>query len=83
MYLKNCIKKRLIPFINSTHHSDGNYVFWPDLAGLHYEKTVVDYLNEEKVNFVQKCENPPNIPEARPIEDFWGIIKGEVYKNNW
>jgi len=58
-------------------------VFWPDLASSHYAKSVVNYLNEEKVNFVQKFENPPNIPEARPIEDFWGIIKGEVYKNNW
>jgi hypothetical protein len=34
VYLKNCIKKRLIPFINA-HHSDGNYVFWPDLASSH------------------------------------------------
>ena len=69
MYLKNCIKKRLIPFINA-HHSDGNYVFWPDLASSHYVKSVVIYLNEEKVNFIQKFENPQNIPEARPIEDF-------------
>jgi len=82
VYLKYCIKQRLITFINA-HHSDGNYVFWHDLASSHYAKTVVDYLNEEKVNFVQKCENSPNISEARPIEDFWGIIKGEVYKNNW
>ena len=21
--------------------------------------------------------------ECRPIEDFWSILKGEVYKNNW
>ena len=69
VYLKNCIKKRLIPFINA-HHSDGNYVFWPDLASSHYAKSVVNYLNEEKVNFVQKFENAQNIPEARPIEDF-------------
>ena len=82
VYLKSCIQRRLIPFINA-HHSDGNYVFWPDLASAHYAKTVVDYLNEKKVKFVQKSENPPNVPEARPIEDFWGLIKGEVYKNNW
>ena len=35
------------------------------------------------VNFVQNFENPLNIPETRPIEKFWGLIKGEVYKNNW
>ena len=24
-----------------------------------------------KVNFVKKSENPPNVPECRPIENFW------------
>ena len=23
------------------------------------------------------------MPELRPIEDFWGILKGKVYENNW
>ncbi len=30
-----------------------------------------------------KSENPPNLPECRPIENFWGILKGKVYANNW
>ena len=30
-----------------------------------------------------KSENPPNVPEARPIEDFWSILKGLVYEGNW
>ena len=37
IYLEECIKKRLIPFIKE-HHSDGKYVFWPDLAFTHYLK---------------------------------------------
>ena len=32
---------------------------------------------------MERDDNPPNLPEARPIEDFWGILKGLVYKNNW
>ena len=26
---------------------------------------------------------PTKFHKARPIEDFWSILKGEVYKNNW
>ena len=25
----------------------------------------------------------PNVPEIRPIENCWSILKGMVYKNNW
>ena len=31
----------------------------------------------------KKSQNPANVPEARPIEDFWSILKGEVYKGGW
>ena len=82
IYLNNCIKERLMPFINE-HHSDGQYLFWPDLASSHYAKTVIKYLREEKVHFVERNDNPPNLPECRPIENFWSILKGHVYKNNW
>ena len=44
---------------------------------------MIDFLNEKNVNFVAKTENPPNVPECRVIEDFWSILKGEVYKHNW
>ena len=42
------IKREVIPFIER-HHSDGNYKFWPDLASSHYAKTVIDYLNDQKI----------------------------------
>ena len=82
VYLEEMIKKRLIPFIEK-HHSDGQYIFWPDLASSHYAKKVVEYMREKNVNFVQKEDNPANVPECCPIEDFWGILKVHVYKNNW
>lgn len=40
-------------------------------------------MNEKKVHFVERFENPPNLPECRPIENFWSILKGLVYKDNW
>ena len=81
-YLEQCIKKRLVPFIEE-HHSDGEYVFWPDLVSSHYANAVINYLNEKNIIFVSKKDNPPNVPECRPIEDFWSIIKGKVYEHNW
>ena len=32
---------------------------------------------------VDKVDNPANLPEVRPIEDFWSILKAKVYENNW
>ena len=32
---------------------------------------------------VLKSENPPNTPKIRGTEDFWSLIKGEVYKDDW
>ena len=81
-YLNECIVKRLIPFIEE-HHRDGEYLFWPDLASSHYAKTVISYFEAKKLNFVEKEDNPPNVPECRPIEDFWSILKGMVYEGNW
>ena len=79
IYLNTCIKPKLIPFIKK--HKD--YVFWPDLASSHYAKSVIEYFNENNICYVPKIENPANVPESRPIEDFWGDLKREVYKKNW
>lgn len=82
IYLKECIIKRLTPFIQK-YHSDGNYVFWPDLASSHYAKSVLSHLREKNINFVEKADNPPCVPELRPIENFWSILKGLVYADGW
>ena len=65
----DCIIKRLIPFVNE-HYSDGNYLFWPDLASLHYARSVTNYLDEKSIHFVTKVDNLACVPELRPIEDF-------------
>ena len=27
--------------------------------------------------------NPPCVPQLRPIEHFWGVLKQKVYHRNW
>ena len=76
------LRKHLVPLINE-HHKNGNYLFWPDLASSHYADDVIRYLEANNINFVPKERNPPAVPEARPIEDFWGELKRLVYEGNW
>jgi len=82
IYADECIRRRLLPFIRS-NHSDNNYQFWPDLASSHYASSVQDFLRENNVNFVNKDDNPANLPEVRPIENFWSLLKAKVYEDGW
>lgn len=75
LYLKDCVKKRLMPFIKNKQ-----VLFWPDMATSHYAKIVTDYFEKEKVDFVKKVDNAPNVPQARPIERFWAYIKQQYSK---
>jgi hypothetical protein len=59
--LKKFIKK---------YHKDGNIVFWPDLASAHYARLTTAFLEKNNIPYIQKENNPPNVPQLRPIEDF-------------
>jgi hypothetical protein len=82
VYRDECLDPYLLPFIKKYHRND-QYVFWPDQASAHYAKEVKDWLNSKNIEFVPKYLNPANAPKTRPIEDFWGILKGKVYAKNW
>lgn len=82
VYADECVAQRLYPFL-SEHHSDGNYLFWPDLASAHYAQYTLNRFEELGIHLVPKEKNPPNVPQLRPIEDFWGMLKQEVYRHNW
>lgn len=74
IYLEECLKKRLIPFILKYHEIE-DIIFWPDLATCHYAGVVTSFLAAKNIDFVSKKENPPNVPEARGIEKFWAECK--------
>lgn len=52
-------------------------------------QTTEKKLHEKKFSnnfilpFVPKYANPPNVPKARPIEDFWGLLCQKVYEHGW
>ena len=69
VYRDSCSAPRLLLFIKK-NHSDRNYIFWPDQAGCHYAGHSLDFLCNNLIHLVDKGDNPANLPEVRPIEDF-------------
>ena len=61
------------PFINK-YCRDTKYIFWPKLATSHYANSVTKWLKIQKIPFVQKKDNPANLPEARAIGKFWAML---------
>lgn len=81
VYIK-CLKKYLLPFIQQ-YHNDNNFIFWPDKASAHYAGDTQKFLRANNIPFVPKERNPTDLPQCRPIEDFFGILSGFVYENGW
>lgn len=73
-YLNECIRKRLVPFISKHHHGD-SVLFWPDLASAHYSKQVQMFLANQGIKCIKRSQNPPNVPQARPIETVWSLLE--------
>lgn len=82
VYRQHCIRDRLKPFIQEVHGND-EIIFWPDLASSHYARATLQLLDELEIPYVPRDANPPNVPKLRPVEDFWGILKGLVYRGGW
>ena len=58
-------------------------LFWPDLATAHYSQEVQTCLNDHGISYIQRRKNPPNVPQARPIEEIWSLLEQKIYVNNW
>lgn len=83
VYITECIEKRLVPYIQKHYPNNEGYIFWPDLATAHYSHQTQARLTELGINFVPKDNNPPNVPQLRPIEKFWAYHKRLVYAHGW
>ena len=81
-YLNECIRKRLVPFINKFHSND-SILFCPDLASAHYPQEVQTYLSDHGISYDQRRKNLPNVLQARPIEKIWSLLEQTIYANNW
>ncbi len=53
------------------------------LATIHYAKSTLKVFDDMGIRYVDKSINPPKVPQLRPIEHFWSILKNEVYADGW
>lgn len=60
---------------------DRTPIFWLDLATAHYANVCNTWYEQNKVNIVPKELNPPNVPEVRQIERYWGIMNGRLIRS--
>lgn len=74
VYLNECLKKILLPFINKNYNRS-EIVYWMDMATCHYTRPVRDWFDSQNIEFIAKDRNAPNCPQARPIEKFWALCK--------
>ena len=58
-------------------------MFWPDLTKAHYSSIVQEGLTEKNKPFFSRVDDPPNVPQARPIETVWTVLDRKIYENNW
>lgn len=77
LYIKECLQKRLLPFIK-LHNVPT--IFWPDLASCHYAQKTMKWFKDNNIAVVPKDFNPPNCPQFRGIEKFWAVVKGNLKK---
>jgi hypothetical protein len=38
---------------------------------------------KENLPFGNNTTNPPNVPQARLIENLWGVLAQKVYEGGW
>ena len=36
-----------------------------------------------QINFVQRQQNSPNVPQIHPIETIWSLLEQKVYEEVW
>jgi hypothetical protein len=50
-YLKECLKKMLLPFIDKYHKREDVF-FWADVSRVHYTNEVTDWLTSTGIDFL-------------------------------
>jgi hypothetical protein len=73
VYISKC-RSVLHKFIQK-HHKNKKIAFWRDLAFGTYAKDTLVQIDELKIEDVSKEQNPPNVPQIRPIENIWRTWK--------
>ncbi len=64
---------------NHKHHGDFKFQFLHDLAGADHSKPAIAQM-KEYLPHGDKATSPRNVPQAKQIENLWGILAQKVYE---
>ena len=67
-----CVKGEDCHRLSTRKNLEGDYLFCSVPAVTHYARDTVQFLEEAGVDTLKRDDNPPNVPQLRPIEDFLG-----------
>ena len=81
-YITRCLNPCLVPFVQQ-QYPNGGYIFWPGKASSHYARATLSFLEKNEIKYVPKEMNPTEVPQCRPIEDYFGVLATHVYAKNW
>jgi organic hydroperoxide reductase OsmC/OhrA len=70
---------KMVKFVEKHHKTNDETIFLADLASCHYAKKTLEWLEQKNIKIVSKADNPTNVPQARPIENFWALLARTVY----
>ena len=80
VYLEECLIKQLLSFIKKYH----------SMIGMYFSQTCVLHIMQiwykhgfRTTTYIPKTMNVANVPEICTVEDYWGFLKRNVYKNTW
>ena len=71
-------QRKLCNKFNKRHMTIGRQIKKLCIEDYAREKTPKYTEMNENVYFVDETTNPPNVPQARPIENLWGILAQKV-----
>lgn len=82
IYLKECLEKRLLPFMKK-HHEMNDVLFWPNMATCHYKNDIAEWLKGNYIDFIDKPENVPNVPQAHQLNAIGRYAKWHTVVKKW